>query len=652
MSNIARVAGQAANTTSKPLDITDMFSTYLYEGTSSAQTITNGIDLDGEGGLVWMKNRTSSSYSHALQHTTIADGGYLSSNTTAAFQAAANNGISAFNSDGFTFDTGNWEEFNNSSHDYASWTFRKAPKFFDVVTYTGNGVGGLRTFSHSLNSDVGMIIVKDTSATAPWVIYHKGLPSGNNMEFTTGISYANGYFSTAPTASVFSIDSTASVGTTNISGNTYVAYLFAHNDSGDGEFGPDGDADVIKCGSVAGGATVDLGWEPQWVLTKSTDAAGSWWLMDSMRGMPVGGAEVRLQAETNADESALSSYNYIDINSTGFTMKYPASNHIYMAIRRGPLAVPDDATKVFAIDTYGGAGGGVAPAWRSGFPVDMAYYKDSASTSNNWNMSRLTGEDYLYFNTTAAAAQFSAIDFDYNNGYWGNGGTAATTYSWMWKRAPGFFDVVAYTGNGTAGRTVSHNLGVAPEMMWVKRRDSDPTYAWATYVEPLGAGRVLFLERSDTGLDTSSFSPSSNYIWGEGSNPTAPTSDVFTLGANERVNASGGNYIAYLFASVAGVSKVGSYTGNGSNQTINCGFSAGSRFILIKRTDSSGDWYVWDTARGIVAGDDPHLSLNTTAAEVTSDDSIDPASSGFIVNQVGATNINVSSATYIFYAIA
>lgn len=73
---------------------------------------------------------------------------------------------------------------------------------------------------------------------------------------------------------------------------------------------------------------------------------------------------------------------------------------------------------------------------------------------------------------------------------------------------------------------------------------------------------------------------------------------------------------------------------------------------MIKRTDSTGDWYVWDTARGIVAGNDPHLSLNTTAAEVTTDDTIDPDSSGFIVNQLAATNVNVSSATYIFLAIA
>jgi hypothetical protein len=97
---------------------------------------------------------------------------------------------------------------------------------------------------------------------------------------------------------------------------------------------------------------------------------------------------------------------------------------------------------------------------------------------------------------------------------------------------------------------------------------------------------------------------------------------------------------------------VGSYTGTGTTQVINCGFTAGSRFVLIKATSTTGNWYVWDSARGIVAGNDPHLSLNTTAAEVTTDDSVDTDSTGFVVNQVAATNINVSSATYVFLAVA
>jgi hypothetical protein len=146
--------------------------------------------------------------------------------------------------------------------------------------------------------------------------------------------------------------------------------------------------------------------------------------------------------------------------------------------------------------------------------------------------------------------------------------------------------------------------------------------------------------------------PPSSAIWGDGSSYVPPTDTIFTVGTDNETNATGWTYIAYLFATLSGISKVGSYTGNGSSQTINCSFTGGARFVLIKRTDSTGDWYVWDTARGIVSGNDPHLSLNTTAAEVTSDDTIDPDSSGFIVNQVSATNVNVSSASYIYLAIA
>ena len=117
-------------------------------------------------------------------------------------------------------------------------------------------------------------------------------------------------------------------------------------------------------------------------------------------------------------------------------------------------------------------------------------------------------------------------------------------------------------------------------------------------------------------------------------------------------NASGETYIAYLFATLAGVSKVGSYTGTGADLNVDCGFSSGSRFILIKRTDSTGDWYVWDSLRGITAGNDPYLLLNSTAAEVTSTDYIDPLSSGFTVTSSAPAALNASGGSYIFLAIA
>ena len=191
---------------------------------------------------------------------------------------------------------------------------------------------------------------------------------------------------------------------------------------------------------------------------------------------------------------------------------------------------------------------------------------------------------------------------------------------------------------------MTHNLTVAPELMFVKCRSA--ANGGLVYNKTITASKYLELFFTSEG-DYAAAGPDSGPF-----NSTEPTSSVFSVGTYSNTNGSGATYVAYLFATCAGVSKVGSYTGNGSSQTIACGFAAGSRFVMIKRTDSTGDWYVWDSARGIIAGNDPHLSLNTTAAEVTTDDSVDTDNSGFIVNQLAATNVNVTSATYIFLAIA
>ena len=125
---------------------------------------------------------------------------------------------------------------------------------------------------------------------------------------------------------------------------------------------------------------------------------------------------------------------------------------------------------------------------------------------------------------------------------------------------------------------------------------------------------------------------------------------MFSVGTGLVVNGSGENYVAYLFASCPGVSKVGSYTGTGATQTINCGFTGGARFVLIKRTDTTSNWFVWDTARGMVAGTDPSLSLNTTAAESNAN-WVYTTSVGFQVVGTDAS-INANGGTYIYLAIA
>jgi hypothetical protein len=133
-------------------------------------------------------------------------------------------------------------------------------------------------------------------------------------------------------------------------------------------------------------------------------------------------------------------------------------------------------------------------------------------------------------------------------------------------------------------------------------------------------------------------------------NNTTPNSDTFNVGNDITVNSNGYEYVAMLFASVDGVSKIGSYTGNGSSQTINCGFQA--RFVIIKSYSHGTSWYVFDSERGINTGSDPVLLLDSEAAEVNNTDLIDVNANGFTINHDGAFGVNVSSNNYIFYAIA
>jgi len=629
--------------------IEDVFSTYLYTGNGSTRTITNDIDLAGEGGLVWVKDRVNT-ISHGLFDTERGVFKVTASDTTGVEETQTTS-LTAFNSDGFTL--GSRSDYNGSSRPYASWTFRKAPRFFDVVTYTGDGVAG-RTVSHGLNFTPACIIVKrlDSSVGAGGVTYHVGMdstaPENYYMELvSTGARSLSSirWNDTAPTESIFTLGTSTSV---NASGGRYVAYLFAHDPLGPSGDGSDG---LIACGTCSGetgsNRDIDLGWEPQWVLAKAADATRDWRIVDNMRGFLASGTGVRLKPNTSSTEAA---DDTIHVRSTGFYVNglSGSGDYIYIAIRRGPMRVPESGTEVFAQDYFGENSGGVSPAHRSGWPVDAFLRLYTIGGSNDYPglFTRFLGKTFLTTHNTAAEQTFNNDMWVYNNGVWESPSTVSTVYTAMFRRAPNFFDVVAYTGNSTAGRTVSHSLGVAPEMFFVKVRNT--ARSWYCYHKDATHTSDPSKTGAEVSLSLNSDGGGANGDWDD----TAPTDSVFTLSGTINVNLSGNTYIAYLFATLAGVSKVGSYTGNGSSQTINCGFTSGARFILIKRTDSTGDWYVWDTARGIVTGNDPHLSLNTTAAEVTSDDSIDPASSGFIVNQVAATNINVSSASYIFYAVS
>jgi hypothetical protein len=627
------------------LNIEDVFSTYLYEGNDGTQTIANGIDLAGEGGLVWIKPRDYA-YSHYLYDSERSLTYNLYTNATNGNSTDANDSMDSFNSNGFTITGG--ANLNASWADYASWTFRKAPKFFDVITYSGTGSN--QTISHNLGSTPGTIIVKATNnSDDAWYVWHRSIPQfGSNPQYRSVVfldstsAYSNYSIQTAQPD-----DSNIYVGSTwSTSGYNYVMYVFAHND-GDGGFGPTGDQDIIKCGSFttdgSGNAAVDLGWEPQFVLWKISNYSADWNIYDSMRGFvaSTSGGQ-RLRPNTSGAES---SHNQVRPSATGFDGVGvggggPAYNVIYIAIRRGPMAVPESATDVFQVGTVqNNTPKDVSPA--SDFPVDFVLHHAAAnsSTGNKLAINRLAN-DLLYTNLTGGAyGNYSSYSpFDHMDNVQLTGLGAANGAAWMWKRAPNYFDVVAYHGNSTSGRTVSHNLGVAPEMIWVKNRDSPVD--WWCYHKDLGNTKYVKLNTTDAAVTDST-------AW----NNTTPTDTVITLGNSGRVNYSNDDYIAYLFASLDGVSKVGSYTGNAGASTINvdCGFTNGARFVLIKETSGTGDWWVFDTERGLVAGNDPALKLNTTDAELSAD-FIDPYSAGFSLQT--NSGINTNGATFIFYAIA
>jgi len=642
--------------------IEDVFSTFLYDGNGSTQTITNGIDLAGIGGLVWLKGRSDVA-DHALYDTARGATFDIGSNL-ATGQTTQATGVTAFSSTGFSI--GLLSKINTSGELYVNWTFRKQPKFFDVVTYTGNGAN--RTIPHSLGSVPGCIMVKRTDTTGDWQVYHRSLANTQYMVLNRTDAPATGttrWNSTTPTSTVFSLGTDTTV---NANGGTYVAYLFAHDAGGFGDTGAD---NAISCGSYTGngsatGPVVTLGYEPQWLLIKNISSSlSSWILLDNTRGLVVSGNDSPIKANARDREATSTQVTPLatgfQLNSTSPDVNANNSSYVYIAIRRGPMRVPTDGTTVFNPVVYTGTNVDNRLVNTSIAP-DMVFVRQRNDTVLGGMVvgDRMRGQPYLLTGTTAAQVN-DPDSFDRQEaGSGGEYGTAFSSMGGFWcgndataklnvnttsnnhvveafRRAPGFFDVVAYTGTGSA-KTEAHNLGVIPELMIVKNQGT--TGAWQVYA---GVASEYLVLNTTAGRVTGNTDR-----W----NGTAPTASVFSLGTDATVNASANTYIAYLFASCPGVSKVGTYTGTGATLTIDCGFAAGARLVLIKRTDNTGDWFIWDTARGIVAANDPYLRLSSTGAEVTNTDWVDPASAGFELSSAVGNSANISGASYVFLAIA
>ncbi len=358
--NILAGASGAAGGASGPLYVDDVFSTHLYKGNGSSQQITNGIDLAGEGGLLWTKIRGSSG-SHALFDSERGTGYSIYTDSSSSQDSRSD--ISSFNSDGFTL--GIAGVTNTSNDNFCSWTFRKAPGFFDIVTYSGNSTSG-RQISHNLGSVPGFIIIKALNDSRHFWCFHRSLgntmaiPLSTNGATTTAAAYWN---NTTPTDTVFTLGNDLDV---NASGTNYVAYVFAHDDQ---SFGTDEDEAIIKCDQYTGngstdGPEINLGFEPQWVMIKARDESGSfrnWGIFDNMRGVIAGTGDKVLAANLPTQEDSgqnSANRNFIEFLPTGFKLSSEGLNltdnsgnrYIYIAIRR-PHKPPGAGTDVFNVTT-------------------------------------------------------------------------------------------------------------------------------------------------------------------------------------------------------------------------------------------------------------------------------------------------------------
>ena len=290
--------------------------------------------------------------------------------------------------------------------------------------------------------------------------------------------------------------------------------------------------------------------------------------------------------------------------------------------------------------------------WPSMYDSNRGVEKQISSNVDNAQYSDVTG--LTAFNTDG-----------FTLGSHTNENTNSGTYvAWQWKANGGTnvsntdgsitstvqanttsgFSIITYTGTG-ATATVGHGLGTTPNVIIAKNlTNTGGAASWPVYHHKMGNTHYMKLDTTVAQIDSSG-------LW----NDTSPTSSVFTINTSHQINASGGSFVAYCFAEKQGYSKFGSYIGNGNadGPFIYTGFKPA--WLMIKRTDSTGEWIIMDHQRTDYSNANPVdqvLYANDSTAEYSETQGVDFLSNGFKQREGGAGWGNASGGTYIYMAFA
>ena len=614
------------------------FNTVLYTGNGSTQSIT-GVGFAPD--LVWIKPRSFAD-NHVLSDSVRGVNKSLASNTTSSENSL---GITSFDSDGFSLPQ--WGNVTSNGNDFVAWNFKAGGSAvtntdgtitsqvsanteagFSVVSWTGNGVS-VSSVGHGLSDSPKLVIVKRRDTSGSWwqvysfeIGYTQRLYLNSTAAAETSCYQGLCTWIDNPDSELIHIGNNADV---NANNGTYIAYCFAEVE-GFSNFGS-----YVGNGTTSG-AKVVTGFEPAFIIIKSATGTRSWRMIDNKRS-PENPATKDLRADASTAENDWEANgwgNILNFHTNGFEIigsdtqvNANGETYIYMAFAADPTAVEPTLEDSFNTVTY--------TAQARPYPVTVGFTPDliwvkSRTSSYNHGLFDTLRDNGRYLKSNTADAESSTSDTAKHTltdtGFiWtetaGSFNSIGDYVAWNWKGAeiPAInsngsipsvvsanpaagFSIVSWTGTTTTSDTIGHGLGEAPTIVLMKNRSS--TSDWFFYTTQI-----------DSSYDYLRFN-STNAKSNSGRN--APTSNVFDQSTMAGAIGSGDECIAYCFAEVAGFSKFGSYVGNGSNQYINLGFEPA--FIMVKRTDNTGTWGMFDNKRGLAAPQ-PRLLANDSASENT-----------------------------------